>query len=183
MSQLEVTRTYLELSDPAALRPARLTEQRLHADRVRVERCEACPPAFYRFLYLEVGRRYHWRDRAEWSDDQIRARVADPAVSVWVMWVRGGPAGWFELQHHADGSVEIAYFGLLPEFIGTGLGKHLLTVATERAWHDGARRVWLHTCTLDDPAALPNYLRRGFTPFREERYTIPALRDTSIQQP
>ncbi len=80
-------------------------------------------------------------------------------------------AGYFELRNCEDGSVEIAYFGLLPEFLGRGLGKHLLTCATEQAWADGANRVWLHTCTLDDPAALPNYLKRGFRPFRTEKYT------------
>ena len=73
-----------------------------------------------------------------------------------------------------DGSVEIAYFGLLPEFIGRGYGKHLLTEAVERAWSAGARRVWLHTCSLDDPAALPNYRARGFRPFREETYSVTA---------
>jgi GNAT superfamily N-acetyltransferase len=88
--------------------------------------------------------------------------------------VRGAPAGFFELKAHADGGVEIAYFGLLPEFIGRGLGKHLLTEAVERAWGLGARRVWLHTCSLDDKAALPNYLARGFRPFHEETYTVPA---------
>jgi len=84
--------------------------------------------------------------------------------------VKGSPAGYFELERHSDGSVEVAYFGLLPEFIGRGLGKHLLTVAVETAWSLDARRVWLHTCTLDDPAALPNYQARGFRPFKEEVY-------------
>jgi GNAT superfamily N-acetyltransferase len=68
----------------------------------------------------------------------------------------------------AGGSVEIAYFGLLPEFVGRGLGAHLLSAAVERAFESGARRVWLHTCTKDNPAALPNYLKRGFVPFRTE---------------
>jgi GNAT superfamily N-acetyltransferase len=70
--------------------------------------------------------------------------------------------------------VEIAYFGLLPEFMGRGWGKYLLSEAARQAWRAGATRVWLHTCTLDHPAALPNYLRRGFRPVREERYTVEA---------
>ena len=81
-------------------------------------------------------------------------------------------SGYFELKAGAEGSVEIAYFGLLPEFIRRGYGKHLLTEAVERAWASGARRVWLHTCSLDDAAALPNYLSRGFEPFREETYRV-----------
>ena len=67
--------------------------------------------------------------------------------------------------------MEIAYFGLLPEFLRRGLGKYLLSRAAGEAFAFGATRVWLHTCTLDDPAAMPNYLARGFTPFRSETYT------------
>jgi GNAT superfamily N-acetyltransferase len=86
------------------------------------------------------------------------------------MYGEGAPAGYFELERHPDGSIEIAYFGLIQEFLGRGLGKHLLTVAAEQAWSDGANRVWLHTCTLDDATAMPNYLKRGFTSFKQETY-------------
>jgi GNAT superfamily N-acetyltransferase len=68
--------------------------------------------------------------------------------------------------------MEIAYFGLLPDFLRRGLGKLMLTAAVDRAWEQGVSRVWLHTCTLDDPAALPNYLKRGFTPYKEEEYSV-----------
>ncbi len=93
-----------------------------------------------------------------------------PAVSVHLLTVAGAPAGYFELQKHADGSVEIAYFGLLPEFLGRGLGKYLLSEAVEAAWALAASRVWLHTCSLDGPAALPNYVARGFVPYKKETY-------------
>jgi GNAT superfamily N-acetyltransferase len=82
------------------------------------------------------------------------------------------PAGYFELREHDDRSVEIAYFGLLPDFIGRGWGKYLLTRAAEAAWQLKPSRIWLHTCTLDHPAALPNYLKRGFRAVREETYEI-----------
>src|SRR5262249_38541257 len=90
--------------------------------------------------------------------------------TLWVMYFEGAPAGYFELLQGEDGSTEIAYFGLLPESIGNRLGKHLLSVTIDKAWQTGARRVWLHTCSLDDPAALPNYLKRGFKPFKHETY-------------
>lgn len=167
MPEIEVTRTYVEMRAPDALRPASSSNP-----NVRVVRAERCPPSFYRYLYAEVGRRHHWRDRAAWGDDAIRAHLARPAISLWVLYSGGAPGGYFELERHADGSVEIAYFGLLPDQMRQGLGKHLLTVAAREAWNAGATRVWLHTCTLDDPAALPNYVRRGFTPYREERYRV-----------
>jgi GNAT superfamily N-acetyltransferase len=165
MPRVEVTRTYLEMTRPEQLVPARVQD-----DGVRVEEAHNCPASFYRYLYVEVGRAYHWLDRLDWTDDQIRAHLAQPGLSLWVLHVAGSPAGFFELLGREDGSVEIAYFGLLPEFHRRGLGKHLLTEAVDRAWSQGANRVWLHTCSLDDPAALPNYRARGLQPFKQENY-------------
>ncbi|MFI5008095.1 MAG: GNAT family N-acetyltransferase [Solirubrobacterales bacterium] len=165
MPTVAVTRTYLEMARPGQLLGARLDDPTVSLDRVF-----ECPVSFFRYLYVEVGRSYHWVDRLPWSDEQLRARLADPDVTLWLLRVKGSPAGYFELERHDDGSVEIAYFGLLPEFLGRGLGKHLLTAAVEAAWSLAAARVWLHTCTLDDPAALPNYRKRGFQPYREEVY-------------
>lgn len=137
-----------------------------------MEQVRDCPPSFWRYLYSEVGRRHHWVDRLPWTDDEIRAYLADPAVSLWLMSVAGAPAGYFELRKDDEGGIEIAYFGLLEEFIGRGLGGHLLTVAAERAWETSPSRVWLHTNTLDHPAALRNYQSRGFAIVRTEAYDI-----------
>lgn len=156
-------RSFLEITDPGAFRPAWTG-----VPGARVDLVEDAPPSFYRYLYGEVGRDYLWRDRSGWSDDKIRAYLADPAVSLWVLFVGNAPAGFAELRREPGDTVEIAILGLLPEFIGRGLGGHLLSVAVERAWESGAGRIWLHTCTHDHAAALPNYLRRGFTVFRTE---------------
>jgi GNAT superfamily N-acetyltransferase len=169
MSQIEVLRTYLEMNEPDALVTAECPDP-----RCRVERALLCSPSFFRYLYAEVGRAYHWVDRLAWTEDEVKAYLADPSVSLWLLTVAGSPAGYFELKGHDDGSTEIAYFGLLPEFTGRGLGKYLLTVAAREAWSSGASRVWLHTCTLDDPAALPNYKARGFRPFKTEIYLTDA---------
>jgi GNAT superfamily N-acetyltransferase len=163
----QVTRTYLEMTSPAELRSAPVPRP-----EPRIERVEDCPVSFFRYLYQEVGRAFHWTDRLGWSDATIRRHLDTPGVSIWLMSCGGAPAGYFELREHDDRSVEIAYFGLLPDFIGRGWGKHLLTRAVQAAWHSGTHRVWLHTCTLDHPAALPNYLKRGFKPIREEVYTV-----------
>lgn len=161
-----MTRTYLELRARDQFRSGGGSP-----DGVRLERVVNCPVSFYRFLYAAVGGPYHWIDRLVWNHDQVRSHLARNDVSVWVLYEGGAPAGYFELVTGAEGSTEIAYFGLLQEFHGRGLGKHLLTLAVETAWSGGAARVWLHTCTLDGPAALPNYLRRGFVKFKEEKYT------------
>lgn len=163
----EVTRTYLEMCAPSELRMA-LANDRL----IRIEQRPDCSVELFRTLYVEVGRNYHWIDRLPWTDEDIRAHLAQPENSIWLMTYDNETAGYFELRKCEDGSTEIAYFGLMPQFIGRGLGKHLLTRAVEQAWQDGANRVWLHTCTLDDPAALPNYLNRGFRRFKTEKYFV-----------
>jgi GNAT superfamily N-acetyltransferase len=88
------------------------------------------------------------------------------------MWVSGAPAGYFELHVEPDRAIEIVYFGLFDQFTGRGLGGHMLTEAVKEAWAAGATRVWLHTNTLDHPAALPNYLNRGFQIARTETYEV-----------
>jgi GNAT superfamily N-acetyltransferase len=159
-----VIRTYLEMAEPTQFRPATNPPPA----GARVERMGRCTPAFARFLYVEVGRSWRWLDRVPWTDAQWREHLARRAVSLWLLTVDASPAGYFELCRGDDRAVEIAYFGLLPEFIGGGLGGWLLGQAVSQAWDGGATRVWLHTCTFDHPAALPNYLARGFRVVRQE---------------
>ncbi|MDQ2768670.1 MAG: GNAT family N-acetyltransferase [Gemmatimonadota bacterium] len=166
MDMLRVTRTYLQLTSPQSLRGAPLPPG------ARIEHAHPCPIPFFRYLYTEVGRECRWRDRLIWTDDQCAAHLANPDVSIWVLYGDGAPGGYFELNKQTDGSVEIAYFGLMRDYIGRGFGKAMLSEAANRAWSLGASRVWLHTCTLDDAAALPNYLARGFEKFRELEYEV-----------
>jgi N-acetylglutamate synthase-like GNAT family acetyltransferase len=121
-----------------------------------------------------VGEAFHWRDRWDWTDAQIRTHLADPALSLHVATRNAGQlAGWYELRRVlTDDSVEIAYFGIVAAEFGRGLGKHLLSCAVRDAWALGPRRVWLHTCTLDHPNALPNYRARGFAPYKTEVYEV-----------
>jgi len=165
MPSVTVVRTYLEQRTPEALRPALSKDPAL-----RLHRADPGDVSLFRELYHDVGGAYHWRDRNALSDEQLRAHFRSAGVEVWVLYYEQQPGGFFELQRHGDGSVEIVYFGLTAAFFGRGLGKHLLTRAAESAWALGANRVWLHTCTLDSPVALPNYLARGFAPYRTETY-------------
>ena len=161
-----VRRTYLALRAPEALRPAATP-----ADvAVRVAPCAPCDVATYRALYAAVGERWHWRDRLAWSEAALAAHLARPAVHVHVLLEYDAPIGYYELEQHDDGSVEVVYFGLVPAAHGRGLGGWLLTHAAREAWALGARVVWLHTCTLDGPHAMSNYLARGFVPYRDAEY-------------
>lgn len=165
---LTVKTTYLEQTDPGDLRPARPP-----AD-VAVVRAEIPSPEFSRYLYTAVGGPWYWLDRLGWSHDRWQSYLDRAGVETWVAWTRGTPAGYVELEPQPDQAVEIAYFGLLEPFIGRGIGGHLLTVGTARAWDLASRwpqrppttRVWVHTCTLDGPHAIANYEARGFRTYK-----------------
>ena len=158
---------HLEIQDPGALRPA----QRQHPD-AEIRRVEIVCPEFNRFLYAAVGGEWHWHERLSWSYEQWTTYLERPQHETWVAYVRGTPAGYVELERHPSGSVEICYFGLLPQFIGHGLGGQLLTHAIRRGWEMGATRVWVHTCTLDHPSALRNYQARGLEIYREDEKMV-----------
>jgi len=165
---VQATRTYLELREPGQFRPAFGQFPGLV-----VERVERPTPDLYRECYRTVGEAYHWRDRWDWTNEEIRRHLAQPEITLYVARRDGGLAGWYELRRVPDErSVEIAYFGLSPTAIGQGLGKHLLSCAVRDAWALRPARVWLHTCTLDHPAALPNYRKRGFAPYKTETYEV-----------
>jgi GNAT superfamily N-acetyltransferase len=123
---------------------------------------------YYRRLYDAVGRDYDWTSRKKLSDAELAALLNDPRLEVHVLTVEGVPAGFAELDRRIDGEIELVQFGLVPEFIGQGLGRYFLQWAIDRAWSYGPRRFWLHTDTEDHPAALPNYLKAGFTVYKEE---------------
>ena len=169
MRQLVITHS-LEINSTDDVRRGR-------ASRVAYElkRVELPCPELNRFLYASVGARWAWHQRLSWTYQQWLDFLDREAVGTWVAYVRGTPAGYFELERQDDGSVEIAYFGLMPQFIGQGMGGALLADAIDAAWAFGARRVWLHTCSLDHPSALANYQARGFRVFKtvEEHEELP----------
>jgi GNAT superfamily N-acetyltransferase len=174
---VEVVRTYLALDAADGLRPARDADQ-----PARLVRLDPCPVEEYRRLYRDVGAQWYWHDRLEWSDAELEAHLASPSVAVWELLVDDASAGYFELQRHGDGSVEIVYFGLVPARIGRGLGGVMLTAAVREAFAMGASRVWLHTCTLDSPNALPSYEARGFRPYRTQRLEVEIEGSTVVSE-
>ncbi|GAA2751985.1 GNAT family N-acetyltransferase [Kitasatospora cinereorecta] len=149
---------------------------------LRVVRAELIGPEFARFLYTAVGGPWTWTDRLPWTYAQWQDWLAKEGLETWVAWVSGTPAGYVQLEPHRDGEVEIAYFGLLPHFIGKGLGGHLLAYGLQRAWdlpdrHPAlppTRKVTVHTCSLDGPAALRTYQSRGLRIARTETSHQPA---------
>jgi GNAT superfamily N-acetyltransferase len=153
-----VTTWTLALDDPAAIRaPARPVPAGF---AVRSRR----DPALNEDLYRRVGADFAWTDRLGWGPERWAAWAA--RVETWVGLVDDEVVGFFELDP-GEGEVEIAIFGLLPAATGRGLGGHLLTAALRRGFAL-APRVWVHTCSLDGPQALPNYRARGLRVVRED---------------
>ena len=160
--------TYLEMKDRTLFRPAFLEDSQ-HLTIIRMARPDV---AFYQFLYRAVGDAWRWRDRLLIADDALLKILSAPGLTVDVLYVEGVPAGYVELLREEE-NTEIAYFGLRPNFIGRGLGKHLLSHGIAQAWGDGAARVWVHTCNLDGPHALSNYQKRGFAVYKVEEGPMP----------
>ena len=169
MRAVLVTVTYLEMRSPDRRSPApEWTEP------IRIMRAECPTASFYRYLYDTVGADWSWYERRRLSDEALATIVHDDAVEVFVLYVRGVPAGYVELDRRIADEVEIAYFGLVPEYVGRGLGPRLLDWALGRAWSYRPRRVWLHTCSLDHPKALAVYRRAGFEVYDHEVVSVPA---------
>jgi len=151
-----VTTTWLALAELRAAAPPRISGVEIA--------CAEPDGELSRWFYEAVGRDYSWTDR-QWTVAQWDEWA--PMVETWLATVDGERAGYFELRTEGERGVEVRSFGLLPAFHGVGLGGHLLTVALRRARELGDP-VWLHTCTLDGSAALPNYVARGLVPYRSE---------------
>ena len=161
MELVDVTVYYLEMLAPAhrALPAAR--------DGLTVLHVQSPSVPYYRSLYDAVGKDFNWLSRRKMSDEALAAIIGDPRNELHVLHVDGTPAGFAELDRRQPDEIELTQFGLMPAFIGQGLGKWFLRWAIDKAWCYEPKRLWLHTCTRDHPAALPNYLKSGFVVFQQ----------------
>src|SRR6266581_8477787 len=159
--------TYLEMQSPELLRPKRCPDARF-----QVREQKEPNRVFNRDLYFRVGEQWQWIDKRPWTDQQWKEYAAAPELRTFAAYYDDVLAGYYELRNDDEGAVEIAYFGLLPEFIGRGLGGALLTNAIEEAWSRRSgiapKRVWVHTCNRDHPKALANYQARGMVVYKIE---------------
>ena len=126
-----------------------------------------------KFFYKQVGKKHRWVDRLSWSDEKWIKYISNKNLETYVISVNDDLAGFFELLYNPElKETEISYFGLLEEYIGKGIGGYALSVALKKSFQKNINRVWLHTCTLDHPNALKNYIARGMTVFKKEKINI-----------
>jgi GNAT superfamily N-acetyltransferase len=172
---LDVTVTQLECGRPTIRAPARPPVTR---HPLTFLRAQEPTPSFYRYLYQNVGEPWLWFERRRFDDDALRAIIQDKNIGIYVLYCGGVPAGFAEIDARLQGSKPrdatlLAYFGLVPDFIGRGLGRFFLDATIAVAWEQfPADRLIVRTCTLDHPAALPLYQKCGFMPTGQQSTRI-----------
>lgn len=167
--EIEVTITYLEMREAPKRAPAPMPHT---GSKIALLRAVQPGVGFYRYLYNAVGAPWRWYERNQLADADLAAIIHDAQVEIYVLYCDGVPAGYAELDFREKGAVELAYFGLIPGYIGRGLGGYMLDWAIDTAWTRRPGRVWVHTCTLDHPAALAVYQKAGFTAYDQETVRI-----------
>jgi GNAT superfamily N-acetyltransferase len=153
--------THLEMTERPALRRDPLGDWTLR----RQERPEL---DWFRDLYQRVGEDWLWFSRAQMPDAELAAIVQSPLVEIYALLQGRREEGLVELDFREAGQCELVSFGVTAQLIGSGAGRWLMNRTLELAWSRPVRRVWVHTCTLDHPAALAFYQRSGFRPFRRQ---------------
>lgn len=152
--------TFLEMRE----RPALTTRS---ANQVRLRAVHSPDLNWYRALYRRAGAQWLWFSRLEMTDDQLSALLNSSVNELFIAEFEGREVGMAELDRSHPPDVEISFFGLFSEAIGKRLGRPFMSALLDRAWDKSATRVWLHTCNLDAPAALPFYMKCGFRAYKQ----------------
>nr|WP_294524249.1 GNAT family N-acetyltransferase [uncultured Rhodopila sp.] len=163
VTRVAVTVTFLRM-DQAPREPAPALPHAMQLVRV-----ETPTVGFYRYLYNTVGNSYVWWLRRTTTDEELAALLRHRAVALFVLYAKGEPAGFFELDARAWPDINLSYFGLMPHAIGKGVGFAFLRRAVDEVWRAGAKGMTVNTCTADHPRALPTYGRAGFYIVRQAR--------------
>ena len=126
-----------------------------------------------KFFYKQIGKKYRWVDRLAWDENQWIKYINNLSVKTYILKDNNNLAGYFEqIFDQKKLECEIAYFGILQDYVGKRLGGYLLSEAIKKSFVMGANRVWVHTCSLDHKHALKNYLSRGMKIFKSEILNI-----------
>ena len=164
----EIIRNYLEIKSLDELSEVKKPNESYYLERVN--------PSDYqlnKFFYKQIGKSHKWVDRLEWQDNNWIEYVSNPNVFTFILKKKADIAGFFELIYHKDKfEIEIAYFGLLDEYLGEKLGGYMLSEAIKKSFSFNIKRVWVHTCSLDHINALQNYLSRGMKIYNKETLNI-----------
>ncbi|MGL4404139.1 MAG: GNAT family N-acetyltransferase [Notoacmeibacter sp.] len=174
-TSIETTVTYLELVPPGPRRESLPTGQ-----NIALMRAEKPSLHFYRYLMFRTGKPWNWVYRLRLPDAELEEIIHAETTDIHVLYVDGGPAGFFEIDRSVAGETNIAYFGLMMHAAGRGLGRWFLSEAIHSALLNNPEKVTVNTCTLDHKAALPLYQKMGFFPTGREDVLIRPLDQSEL---
>ena len=164
----KVERNYLEINSVSEL-----NETVINSDKFEIKLIKPADFQINKFFYKNVGKKHQWIDRLTWTEKQWTNYVCDQKVKTYILKYEKDLVGYFELILHQDkNEVEIAYLGLLEEYLNKKLGSYLLSSAIKNSFLEKPNRVWVHTCSLDHKNALNNYIARGMKIFKKETISI-----------
>ena len=164
----KIERNYLEINSLKDLK-----ESDIHPRGYLVKNIEPTDFQLNKFLYKQIGKKHRWIDRLTWTDQKWISYVNDKNVETHILKENEELIGYFELiKYKKEQEIEIAYFGILENYIGNNYGGYLLSVAIKNCFKKDICRAWVHTCSLDHRNALKNYQSRGMRIYKEETLNI-----------
>ena len=165
---MRVDRFYLEINSFQNLKQVECPNMNLTLERVNPPNIE-----INKFFYKNIGKKHRWVDRLVWDNLKWISYLENKNVHTYVLKLNNDLIGYFEaIKNQKNKDTEIAYFGILEEFIGKKIGAYLLSEAIKVCFKLSSDRVWVHTCTLDHKNALNNYLNRGMRIFKQETINL-----------
>ena len=165
---MKIERYYLEISSVESLKEVSSPNLNLQLEKIVKPNIE-----INKFFYKNVGKNHNWVDRLSWDNLKWISYLENNKVNTYVLKLKSDLVGYFEvIQDNSSKTTEIAYFGLLKEYIGKKFGGYLLSEAIKECFDLSSNKVWVHTCTLDHDHALKNYIGRGMKIFKTETINV-----------
>ncbi len=165
---MKVHRYYLEINSIENLNTVKPPDKNLMIQKIDPPNIE-----LNKFFYKNVGNQHRWVDRLVWDNFKWSNYLENKNVMTFILKLSDDLVGYCEvINDQSNQSTEIAYFGILKNFIGRKFGGYFLFEAIKKCFDLNSNRVWVHTCTLDHKHALKNYQSRGMRIFKEETINI-----------
>ncbi|MEP2943146.1 MAG: GNAT family N-acetyltransferase [Hyphomicrobiales bacterium] len=152
--------TYLEMTE----RPPSKTD---NIKNLALDHMVKPDVARYYKILKAVGEDWLWFSRLALEREALIKAINTPGFEIFILQKETRDIGLLELDVRNKKNIELAYFGLTSDAIGTGAGRWLMNAAITRAFdHHKTKRMFVHTCTMDSPQALAFYQKSGFTPYK-----------------
>lgn len=160
--KIPVKTTYLELFSSNYNLPSSIVESK----EMNIIRTQDISVNFYKFLYKEIGEQYGWASRLVISNEELFNIINSENVFIYVLYAKGVPVGFAELNKTAEEGIELKYFGIVQAAEGKGISNYFLQSVIEIVWSMNINRIHLQTCELDSPKAMPFYSKIGFKEYK-----------------